>query len=117
MKHNDPEPGMMKHLLDCTRTSCDAEWVSEAPGILRSTKTGMLRMFPHGRGGEDLGAGAKSLKPWDEWKEKVDAIAKAEGLTPKDNLLPGELETWLRQWKAGKTPAQAWHAVPYRNEW
>ena len=59
---------------------------------------------------EGLGAGAEA---WESWKAKVDAIAEAEGLTPKANPLPSELDVWRKQWQAGKTPAQAWRAVPY----
>ena len=66
---------------------------------------------------EGLGAGAKELEPWAAWKAKVDAIAAAEGLTPEANPLPGERDTWLRKWEDGKTPAQAWRAVPYRRNW
>jgi hypothetical protein len=60
---------------------------------------------------EGLGAGAEA---WESWKAQVDAIADAEGLTPKANPLPGELDVWRKHWQAGKTPAQAWRAVPYK---
>lgn len=52
-----------------------------------------------------------------EWKALVDEIAAEEGLTPKESPLPGELEVWVRHFMAGKTPAQAWKAVPYRKRW
>lgn len=60
---------------------------------------------------DGLGAVAEA---WESWKAKVDAIADAEGLTPKSNPLPEELDVWRKHWEAGKTPAQAWRAVPYK---
>ena len=57
----------------------------------------------------------KDLPPgFAEWKAKVDVIAAEEGLTPKEHPMPGELDVWVEHFNAGKTPAQAWKAVPYR---
>ena len=57
-----------------------------------------------GLGSSDgLGAAAEA---WESWKAKVDAIADAEGLIPKENPLPGELDVWRKHWRAGKTPEQ-----------
>lgn len=56
----------------------------------------------------------KEAAEFAEWKAQVNAIAAEEGLTPKTNPLPGELETWIKQFRSGKSPAKAWAAVPYR---
>lgn len=58
---------------------------------------------------------ANAVKPgFGEWKAQVDKIAEAEGLTPKEHPIPGELDVWVKHFNAGKTPAQAWQAVPYK---
>lgn len=49
-----------------------------------------------------------------EWKAQLDAIAAAQGCTPAENLRPGEMDVWIRHFNDGKTPEQAWDAVPYR---
>ena len=48
------------------------------------------------------------------WKGKLDAIAAEEGFTPKDSPAPGELNDWVKHFRAGKTPAQAWAVEPYK---
>lgn len=55
-----------------------------------------------------------TTESWEDWKARVDAIAKADGLTPKLAPPPQELETWRKHWREGKTPEQAWRAVPYK---
>ena len=58
---------------------------------------------------------AYAVRPgFGEWKAQVDLIADAEGLTPKESPLPGELDVWIKHFNEGKTPAQAWRAVPYK---
>ena len=64
---------------------------------------------------EGLGASDGAREPWEAWKAMLDAIAGAEGSEPKASPLPGELDVWRRHWAAGKTPAQAWRAVPYKS--
>ena len=71
--------------------------------------------------GPELSNGFGSLyanRPgFEYWKTQVDAIADAEGLTPKENPTPSERDTWIKQFNEGKTPAQAWRAVPYKRRW
>ena len=52
-----------------------------------------------------------------DWYAKVSEIAAREGLEPKANPLPGELDVWVFEFEAGKTPAQAWASVPYKKRW
>ncbi len=54
---------------------------------------------------------------FEEWKAQVDLIAESEDLTPKQNPLPGELDVWIKHFNNGKTPAEAWRAVPYKRKW
>lgn len=72
------------------------------------------KRMPGALGSNDqLGRLHAKLPGFDEWKAQVDLIADAEGLTPKENPSPGELDVWIKHFNDGKTPAQAWRAVPY----
>lgn len=48
------------------------------------------------------------------WKAQVDAIAEAENMFPTADPPVAELLTWVRHFRSGKTPAEAWSATPYR---
>lgn len=62
-----------------------------------------------------VGAVAACAPTFAEWQVEINKIAESEGLTPKENPLPGELDTWRKQYESGKSPRQAWNAVPYRH--
>ena len=49
-----------------------------------------------------------------EWRKQVDEIALKEDMVPCPESNREEQAVWIELWHEGKTPQEAWDAVPER---